>query len=293
MPKILIFGGTGMLGRPVTHRLLDDGFAVRLFTSHPDKARQIFGETVEYAQGDVADIQSIRHAMPGCEAVYINLKGGPTRESYVRIEQGGPKNIYAAAKDTGVRKIVQIGGANYDQKNAAHFLARVKVEAEKALMASGITYVILKPSWFCESLPLSIKADKAIFVGSGKRSFHFLTSADYAEIVSKCFSGSLADNKRLTIFGPEPMPIPEAMRRFLTIAHPDVRLNHLSLWMARLAAAVSFNTGLKAAVTLMAFYDRHDDADVEIGPEEADRLFGRCPTTVEEWATVYRKVIGG
>ena len=41
MTKILVIGGTGMLGRPVTHRLLNDGFAVRLFTSHPDQARQL------------------------------------------------------------------------------------------------------------------------------------------------------------------------------------------------------------------------------------------------------------
>ncbi|MDD4050335.1 MAG: NAD(P)H-binding protein [candidate division Zixibacteria bacterium] len=286
--KILIVGGTGMLGRPVVKQLLADGFPLRLLTTHPDKAKRLFGDKVEYAAGDVGDIDSLRAAIAGCEAVYVNLKGGPTKADYIRIEQDGAKNIYLAAKDTGIRKIVQIGGAEFTVKYARHILARTKSEAEKALVESGMTYVILRPSWFCESLPLVLQGRKAVFVGSGKRSFFFLAAADYAKIVSRCFQSEIADNKALTIFGPEPMPIPEALRRFLVIVKPEAKVNHLSVWLARLVAMTSFSKGLKAAVDLMAFFDKHDDADVEFPPDEADRLFGRSRTTVDEWAKAYK-----
>lgn len=289
--KILVVGGTGMLGRPVVKQLLADGFPLRLLTTHPDKAKRLFGEKVEYAAGDVGDIDSLKTAMVGCEAVYINLKGGPTKADYIRVELDGARNIYVVAKETGIRKIVQIGGANYTAKNAAHILAQTKTEAEKALAASGITYVILRPSWFCESLPLLLQRNKAVFVGSGRRSFFFLAAGDYARIVSRCFQSDIADNKALTIFGPEPMPIPEALRRFLVIYRPEAKVNHLSVWMARMAAMISFNKGLKAAVDLMAFFDKHDDAEVEFPPDEADRLFGRSRTTVEEWARQYKAMM--
>ncbi len=36
---ILVVGGTGMLGRRVTRRLLQDGFIVRLLTRDPERAR--------------------------------------------------------------------------------------------------------------------------------------------------------------------------------------------------------------------------------------------------------------
>jgi len=291
MPKLLVIGGTGMLGRPVTYQLIKDGFEVRLFTTHPRKAERIFGSKVEYAFGDVGDLASLKAAMTGCQAVYINLKGGPTKEDYIRVEENGAQNIYVAAKECGISKVVQISGADVGEKTSGHIISCVKLEAQKALIASGLTYVILRPSWFCESLPLFFQKDKAIFIGSGKACFHFLAAPDYARIVSRCFQDNLADNKILTIFGPEAMPIPEAMRRFLTIVYPNAKINRLPLWLARFSAAMSFNKNLKMAVSLMAFFDKYDDSDVTVDPEEADLLFGRSATTVEEWSRRYKEAL--
>jgi uncharacterized protein YbjT (DUF2867 family) len=293
MAKILVIGGTGMLGRPVTLELIKENFDVRLFTTDEGKARAIFKDSVEYGIGNVSDPVSLRKAMDDCDFVYINLRGGPGRADYFKVEERGSKNIYAAARDMGIKKVIQISVANVSEKNNGYIYIKVKLEAQKALRASGLTYTILRPSWFCESLPLLLQKDKMVFVGSGRTSFYFLAAADYARIVARCFQTDRADNRILTIFGPEPMPIPEALRRFLSIAHPDVRIDHLPIWLAKFSAFITFSKKLRAAVDLMAFYDRHDDSEVEIGPEEADRLFGRCQTTVELWSEVYRKVIKG
>jgi len=251
----------------------------------------MFGQRLEYAEGDVGKIDSLKQAMEGCDQVYINLKGGPSPADYVRVEEVGSKNVYIAAKESGISRIIQIGGANYFAKNKSFIVAKVKSEAEAALMASGLTYTILRPSWFYESLPLCVQDDKAVYIGSGKASFFFLAAADYARIVSKCFHTHQADNKVLTIFGPEPMPITEALRRFLAICHPHTTIQTLPVWLAKLSALMMKSKGLKMAVKLMAFYDKHDDSDVEHPPDEADRLFGRCSTTVEEWSRVYRRVV--
>lgn len=285
---ILVVGGTGLLGQPVTRQLIGDGFPVRVLTSAPKRARAIFGDHPEYAQGEVSDIASLMRALDGCEAVYINLKGGPTKQDFIRVEEIGSKNIYRTAQSAGVKKIIQIGGANFHARNASHISARVKAEAEAALIASGLTYVILRPSWFYESLPLFVQGKKVIYVGSGGTMFHFLAATDYATIVSRCFQSGVADNKVLTIFGPEALPIPEALRRFLGICYPQVTIQTLPIWLAKLSSAVMFNKGLKAAVDLMAFFDRHDDRDAAPSPDEADRLFGRCSTTLEEWSEYFR-----
>jgi len=293
MPKILVIGGTGMLGRPVAFQLLNDGFNVRVFTTNAASARTIFGDRVEYAEGDVTELEEIIPAMDGCDAVYVNLKGGPLPVDYVRIEDLGSKNVYEAAIETGVERIVQISQANVDDRHLKHVFIRAKYEAEMALMESGLTYTILKPTWFFESLPLFIKDNRAVFVGSGKQSFYFLSAIDFAGIASKCFRTDKAENKVFTIFGPEPMPIPEAMRRFLSIVHPDITLDILPIWLARLSSLLTFNKSLKSAVAMMAFYDKNDDSDIALGPEEADELFGRCSTTVELWSKAYRKVLKG
>ncbi len=293
MPKILAIGGTGMLGRPVVVTLIHDGFPVRVFTRGINRARRHFGDRVEYATGDVGDIDSLRRAMDGCEFVYVNLKGGPTRADYIRVEGAGARNIYAAAKDAGVKKLVQISEARADEKHTFFIVEKVKVEAEKALKSSGLNHVVLKPTWFCESLPLTLGGGKATLVGSGKSSFHFLSSADYATIVSECFKTGTADGKSLVIFGPELMSLRDALTKFLSIAYPDVKISRIPLFMAKIAAAFSFNKQLRSIVNLMAFFDKNDDSGIVGSPDEADRLFGRSPTTVEDYARMYRKIVKG
>ena len=48
-----------------------------------------------------------------------------------------------------------------------------------------------------------------------------------------------------------------------------------------------------ALVRMMAFFNRHDDAEADPGPEETDSIFGRGTTTVEEYAEMYRKIVKG
>jgi len=293
MDKVLVVGGTGMLGRPVAVRLLSDGFAVRIFTGHPDRARRFFGDLVEYAAGDAGNRESLIRAMDGCDYVYVNLKGGPTKGDFLRVERDGSKNIYSAAKESGIKKVVQISEARADERHIHFIQHRAKVEAEKALAASGLTYIVLKPTWFCESIPLFIRGGKATLIGSGKVSFHFLAAADYAKMVSECFQSSKADNKSLVVFGPERVSLTDAMQIFLSIVHPGIKISRLPMWLARLSAAFSMNAKLRAVVNLMAFFDKNDDTTVAGDPSEADAIFGRSTTTVEEYARMYRQIVKG
>jgi hypothetical protein len=89
------------------------------------------------------------------------------------------------------------------------------------------------------------------------------------------------------------MPIPEAMRRFLAVALPDVTITRLPMWLAQWLALITFNQKLKALVRMMAFFNKHDDSEADTGPEEANRIFGPCTTTVEEYAEMRRQIING
>jgi len=293
MPKVLVVGGTGMLGRPIVVRLFQEAFDIRVFTTNPDRARRYFGDKVEYAKGDVGVRESLRQAMEGCDYVYVNLKGGPTKDDYVRIEEEGSKNIYAAAKEMKIKKLIQISEARADEKHTFFIAHKVKVAAEKALKASGLTYTVLKPTWFCESLPLTLQGNTATLVGPGKASFHFVAVADYARIVSECFKTDKADNKSLVIFGPEKLTLEEALARFLKIVYPDYQIKRLPIWLARLAAAFSFNKRLRALVNLMVFFNKNDDSEVSGDPKEIERLFESCTITVDEYAGMYRKIVKG
>ncbi|MFT8400482.1 MAG: NAD(P)H-binding protein [Lentilactobacillus diolivorans] len=55
--KIGVIGATGMAGRAITQEALDHGLQVRAFIHNLDKAKDMFGDQVEYVAKDVFDIQ--------------------------------------------------------------------------------------------------------------------------------------------------------------------------------------------------------------------------------------------
>src|SRR6266851_9664417 len=69
---VTVFGGTGFLGRRIVRHLHDSGFAVRIATRHPDRARlptSDDGSAVLSLHADVNDDVSVASAVSGAWAV--------------------------------------------------------------------------------------------------------------------------------------------------------------------------------------------------------------------------------
>jgi len=79
--KILITGGTGLIGRHLIPRLLESGHSVIVVTRSPDKARQQLDARVEFWKG-----LNGRSTLDGIDAV-INLAGEPIADKRWTDEQ--------------------------------------------------------------------------------------------------------------------------------------------------------------------------------------------------------------
>ncbi|MEW5561522.1 TIGR01777 family oxidoreductase [Enterobacter asburiae] len=79
--KILITGGTGLIGRHLIPRLLESGHNVIVVTRSPDKARQQLDARVEFWKG-----LNARSTLDGIDAV-INLAGEPIADKRWTEEQ--------------------------------------------------------------------------------------------------------------------------------------------------------------------------------------------------------------
>ena len=62
--RVLVIGGTGLLGSPVTRQLQEDGFQVRIMARDLEKARAQFGEDYELVAGDITDLAQELAAAP-------------------------------------------------------------------------------------------------------------------------------------------------------------------------------------------------------------------------------------
>lgn len=74
MKKIVITGGTGLIGQALINQLLADGHQVTILSRNPDKYRNEFPAAVKLSAWDTQDVASWAGVVDGADAV-INLAG--------------------------------------------------------------------------------------------------------------------------------------------------------------------------------------------------------------------------
>ena len=279
--KILVVGATGMLGTPVARKLLTDGFSVRVLARNPEKAAQKLGDGFEYVPGDVENPESLRSALAGCDGVHINLAGGSTPEEYDRIEHRGTANVAQAAQEMGARRLTYLSGTSVRESNTWFYETKAKYQAEQAIITSGAAYTIFRASWFYESLPLFVRGKSATMIGKQPHPIHWLAADDYARMVSRAYQTPDSEKRILYLYGPEAIPMTDALRSYCAIAAPEAKISSPPSWLASLFATLTGNSKLKDVTRLLAYYEKfQEDND----PGEANTLLGKPTTTLEAWS---------
>ncbi len=111
--KVLITGGTGIVGRYAIEALRKRGYAVRVLSRTPEKYSWLRNLNVETAKGDVTDAASVESAMLGIThvihaAALVSL--WPRRKPDMLVTNlEGTRNLLAACKKHSVQRMVHIG----------------------------------------------------------------------------------------------------------------------------------------------------------------------------------------
>ncbi|GBE14487.1 NAD(P)H azoreductase [bacterium BMS3Abin14] len=283
--SVLVVGATGMLGMPVARQLHKDGYAVRVLTRNPENAKTKLGDSFDYFRGDVEDPSSLENAIDGCFGVHINLKGGPKVKDFDRIEYKGTANIAKVSAIKGVERITYLSGAATFEENAWFSMVKAKLQAEKAIRDSGVPYTIFCATHIMESLPLAVRGNRAMIIGKQPHRLHWLASSDYAKMVSRAFQLPEAANRRLFVYGPEALTMSEALNRYCSIVHPDIKVSSVPIWLLSLIGKLSFNPELQFIAGLMRFFGKVGERG---DPSEANNLLGTPATTLEQWCEKQR-----
>ena len=140
--KILVIGGTGMVGSLVVTGLTKQGATVRVTSHSPDKLKKL-PSGVEGCLADLDDSDTLPAAFDGIDSVCVmNAVGlSETDEGLLAV---------SAAKAAGVRKIVYLSVfMPAGSEKIPHF--RSKLPVERAIKESGIAYTILRPNNFFQN----------------------------------------------------------------------------------------------------------------------------------------------
>lgn len=106
--RVLVTGGSGFIGSYVTEKLRERGITIRVY----DLQEHRYLEDIEYQQGSILDMETLRIAMNGVDAVYHLAAVADVNDvfkdpSYAEtINVRGTINVLEAMRHTGLKRLV-------------------------------------------------------------------------------------------------------------------------------------------------------------------------------------------
>jgi uncharacterized protein YbjT (DUF2867 family) len=131
--RVLVTGGTGLLGGALLNLLVAEGHEVRcLVREKSARAARLGGEEVELVRGDAGNAQGLSQALSGMDAL-LHVAG---------LEYAPP--VLEAARRAKVERLVVVSSTS--AHSAYEFRADPKLRMERLIRESGLEYTIVRPT---------------------------------------------------------------------------------------------------------------------------------------------------
>jgi len=144
--KVVVFGGTGMLGRRIVRRLSAAGVPVRVAVRHPERV-DIRPGLVEAIAADIRavtpDSPALARATDVVNAVGLYAEHGDATFQAVHAEGAG--RLAAAAREAGIERLVHVSGIGADPVSADAYIA-ARGHGEQAVRMACPGAVLVRPS---------------------------------------------------------------------------------------------------------------------------------------------------
>jgi divinyl chlorophyllide a 8-vinyl-reductase len=169
-----LLGATGTVGRATLTTLVERGYDVVAFV-RPSSIKSMKSEGAEIRIGKVTDAQSIFRDGFRSEHFDVLLsclasRNGAPKDAW-RIDYHANFDALNAAKSSGVQHFVLLSAICVQRPRLA--FQHAKLAFEKALIESGVTYSIVRPTAFFKSLSGQVERVRAMPVrqSSSARSY--------------------------------------------------------------------------------------------------------------------------
>ena len=198
--KIVVIGGTGLIGSKTVAILREEGHEV-VAASPNTGVNTITGE-------------GLKEAMAGAQVV-IDLANSPSFEDKAAMEffEASGRNLLPAEAAAGVRHHVALSIVAIDRTDNGYF--RAKVAQEKLIKTSGIPYTIIRATQFMEFLGgIADSSADGNIVRLPPVLFQPIAADDVAAVVAEVALAA-PRNGIVEIAGPERVPFNEIVARYL------------------------------------------------------------------------------
>jgi NADH dehydrogenase len=236
---VVVFGGSGFLGKQVVRALAKAGKRVRIAMRRPHLGHElrVMGDVgqIQLVQANVRFPESVAHALDGAEAVVslVGVLAEKGKQNFQAIHVDAAKTIAEAAAKAGIVKFVHVSALGASPKGS-HY-ARTKFQGERAVLAAMPNAVILRPSiifgpedaFFNRFAQMATTAPALPLIGGGKTRFQPVYVGDVADAVNVALERREARGRIYELGGPRVYTFKQLMQ--LTLKEIDRKRMLVSL----------------------------------------------------------------
>lgn len=228
--KVLVTGGTGVIGRATITALLQRGHSVRLLSRHAAEDVKQWTQGVTAWPGDIAVAATVEGAADGCDAV-LHIAGIAEESgemTFERMNVEGTRNMLIDAERSGAQKFVYLSSLGADRGDSAYHQS--KRAAEELVRGFSGDWVILRPgatygpgdSHISTLLKMVRSLPAVPVIGDGEQKFQPIWCEDLAEALAIAVERSDVCGMALDIAGGELTSERDLLARMeeLTGRHP-------------------------------------------------------------------------
>jgi NADH dehydrogenase len=267
---ILVAGATGYLGTEICRLLRERGSDVRALvrpTSAVEKVERLRALGVELAPGDLKDPRSLDVACRNVDTVISTASCTISRQpddSIQSVDRDGQLALVDAAVSNAVDRYLFVSfSGNLDLECA---LQSAKRTVERAVRESGMTYTILRPSFFVEiwlspAFGFDVEHGAARIFGTGDQRMSWISLSDVARFTVACIDHPVAKNAVFELGGEAVSPnelISDVERR---TGHP-MRVERVPAEALRAQREKATDPMEHTLATLMLGYAQGDEVDL-------------------------------
>jgi NADH dehydrogenase len=250
-PKlVVVFGGSGFIGRHVVRALAKRGYRVRAACRRPDLAGHLqpLGNVgqIQPVQANLRVRWSVDHAVRGADHV-VNLvgilhQGG--RQTFNAVHEFGARAVAEAARGVGAG-LTHVSALGADLESASAYAAS-KARGEKAVLETLPNAVIVRPSiafgpedgFFNRFAAMARVSPVLPLIGGGATKFQPVYVGDIAEAIARSVDGKVEGGRAYELGGPQVLTFRQCMEELLEAIGRKRLLAPVPWWLANLQASV-------------------------------------------------------
>lgn len=238
-----MLGSTGTIGRTTLRALVNRGHDVIAFVRPASASAALKAKSIDEGwilrTGDVANLESIRSDGLCGEKFDILVscmasRSGTADDAW-RIDYQANLNALAAVEAAGIGQVILLSAICVQKPQLA--FQNAKRAFEKAVVESGMTYSIVRPTAFFKSLSGQVERVKRgkpfLVFGDGEMTAcKPISDDDLAEYLADCIDQEKLHNRILPIGGPGAAITPKQQGEMLfALLEREPRFKHVPLWL--------------------------------------------------------------